>query len=147
MAMRLAGNDGFWSSLSVLNEDTLMQSLLLGHVPDGRWLDSEMMLQEVENIMHIALENEVSSPPMSSETWNCISGIEVVESVETLPCTISRVSLQMLCQCTGERDIQTRTMAVFDLLRNYRWDVKVHRLQSSTGCLSIQASSALGLNL
>ncbi|XP_010556201.1 PREDICTED: protein SIEVE ELEMENT OCCLUSION C-like [Tarenaya hassleriana] len=125
MAMRLAGNDGFWSSLSVLNEDTLMQSLLLGHVPDGRWLDSEMMLQEVENIMHIALENEVSSPPMSSETWNCISGIEVVESVETLPCTISRVSLQMLCQCTGERDIQTRTMAVFDLLRNYRWDVKV----------------------
>lgn len=30
----------------------------------------------------------------------------------------------MLCPCTGENEIHTRTMFLFDLLKEYRWDAK-----------------------
>ncbi|KFK41195.1 hypothetical protein AALP_AA2G097500 [Arabis alpina] len=30
----------------------------------------------------------------------------------------------MLCPCMGENEIQTRTMVLFDLLKEYRWDAK-----------------------
>jgi len=30
----------------------------------------------------------------------------------------------MLCPCTGENEIRKRTMVLFDLLKEYRWDAK-----------------------
>ncbi|CAH8346700.1 unnamed protein product [Eruca vesicaria subsp. sativa] len=76
--------------------------------------------------------------------------IEVFESKETLAYAISRISvevtdhpfhlkpiqkclgkeilkllrLQMLCPCMGESEIHSRTMVLFDLLKEYRWDAK-----------------------
>lgn len=32
--------------------------------------------------------------------------------------------LQMLCPCMGENEIHTRTILLFDLLKEYRWDAK-----------------------
>lgn len=32
--------------------------------------------------------------------------------------------LQMLSPCTGDKDIQARTMVLFELLKDYRWDAK-----------------------
>ena len=31
----------------------------------------------------------------------------------------------MLCKCPGKGDLHSRTMVLFDLLGNYRWDAKV----------------------
>ncbi|XP_010415366.1 PREDICTED: protein SIEVE ELEMENT OCCLUSION C [Camelina sativa] len=111
----------FRSDISALNEDIIVEQLLRSHDPDGRWLDSEMLLQEVETILSFVLQNDVPRPLM---TENCITNVQVFDSKETLPYAISRISVQMLCPCMGENKIQTRTMALFDLLKEYRWDAK-----------------------
>ncbi|XP_020889984.1 protein SIEVE ELEMENT OCCLUSION C [Arabidopsis lyrata subsp. lyrata] len=111
----------FRSDISALNEDIIVEQLLRSHDPDGRWLDSEMLLQEVETILSFVLQDDVSMPLM---TENCITNIVVSESKETLPYAITRISVQMLCPCTGESDIRTRTLVLFDLLKEYRWDAK-----------------------
>ncbi|CAA7058304.1 unnamed protein product [Microthlaspi erraticum] len=119
----------FRSKISALKEDIIVEHLLRSHDPDGRWLDSETLLQEVETILSFVLQNNVSSPlhfqvpkPLLAE--NFMSNIEVFESKETLPYAISRISVQMLCPCKGETEIQTRTMVLFDHLKEYRWDAK-----------------------
>ncbi|XP_023643866.1 protein SIEVE ELEMENT OCCLUSION C [Capsella rubella] len=111
----------FRSDISALNEDIIVEQLLRSHDPDGRWLDSEMLLQEVETILSFVLQNDVSRPLM---TENCITNVQVFDSKETLPYAISRISVQMLCPCIGQNEIQTRTMVLFDLLKEYRWDAK-----------------------
>ncbi|CAH8257408.1 unnamed protein product [Arabidopsis lyrata] len=40
------------------------------------------------------------------------------------PEILKLLKLQMLCPCTGESDIRTRTLVLFDLLKEYRWDAK-----------------------
>ncbi|KAL9311011.1 Protein SIEVE ELEMENT OCCLUSION C [Arabidopsis thaliana] len=111
----------FRRDISALNEDIIVEQLLRSHDPDGRWLDSEMLLQEVETILSFVLQNDVSRPLL---TENCITTIEVFDSKETLPYAIFRISVQMLCPCTGENEIRKRTMVLFDLLKEYRWDAK-----------------------
>lgn len=110
----------FPSDISALNEDIIVEQLLLRHDPDGRWLDSEMLLQEVETILSFVLNSDVSSPSLGSLilqklvsnalpitmplnfqvtmpllTENCITNIVVSESKETLPYAISRISVQV----------------------------------------------------
>ncbi|VVA90981.1 unnamed protein product [Arabis nemorensis] len=123
----------FRSNISALNEDIIVDQLLHSHDPDGRWLDSEMLLQEVETILSFVRQNNVRSTikmPLNFQvstpllTEDCITNIEVSESKEPLPYAVSRISVQMLCPCMGENEIQTRTMALFDLLKEYRWDAK-----------------------
>ncbi|KAL1207351.1 Protein SIEVE ELEMENT OCCLUSION C [Cardamine amara subsp. amara] len=111
----------FRSNICALNEEIIVEQLLRSHDPDGRWLDSEMLLQEVETILSFVLQNNVSMPLM---TENCLTNIEVFDSKETLPYTISRISIQMLCPCIGENEIQKRRMLLFELLKGYRWDTK-----------------------
>ncbi|KAF2606387.1 hypothetical protein F2Q68_00046043, partial [Brassica cretica] len=109
------------NSISSLNEDIIVEQLLRTHDSDGRWIDSKALLQEVEAILSFVLESDVSQP---LPTENCMTNIEVFDSKETLPYAISRISVQMLCPCTGENEIHTRTMVLFDLLKEYRWDAK-----------------------
>ncbi|KAG7586194.1 Sieve element occlusion N-terminal [Arabidopsis thaliana x Arabidopsis arenosa] len=40
------------------------------------------------------------------------------------PEILKLLRLQMLCPCIGESDIRTRTLVLFDLLKEYRWDAK-----------------------
>ncbi|XP_009105329.1 protein SIEVE ELEMENT OCCLUSION C [Brassica rapa] len=109
------------SSISALTEDIIVEQILRTHDPDGRWIDSKTLLQEVEAILSFVLQSDVSKPLL---TENCMTDIEVFESKETLPYAISRISVQMLCPCMGENEIHTRTMVLFDLLKEYRWDAK-----------------------
>ncbi|CAH2065993.1 unnamed protein product [Thlaspi arvense] len=111
----------FRSDVSALSEDIIVERLLRSHDPDGRWIDSEMLLQEVETILSFVLENDISKPLL---TENRMTNIEVFESKETLPYAISRISVQMLCPCKGGNEIQTRTLVLFDHLKEYRWDAK-----------------------
>ncbi|ESQ28504.1 hypothetical protein EUTSA_v10019754mg [Eutrema salsugineum] len=99
----------FQSDISALNQDIIVERLLRSHDPDGRWVDSDMLLQDI-------------SKPLLTE--NCMTNFEVFESKETIPYAISRISVQMLCPCKGENEIQERTMVLFDLLKKYRWDAK-----------------------
>lgn len=49
-------------SISSLNEDIIVEQILRTHDPDGRWIDSKTLLQEVEAILSFVLETDVSSP-------------------------------------------------------------------------------------
>ncbi|KAI9169988.1 hypothetical protein LWI28_020690 [Acer negundo] len=110
-----------------IEEDNLIRKLLISHDPDGRWLDSEQLLCAMENIMCYVTTSElqVSDIYRDALTIDNESNIEVFGSIEPLGHTICRLSHELLCKCSGEGDLHTRTMNIFDLLRNYRWDAKV----------------------
>uniref|UniRef100_A0A1J3E422 Sieve element occlusion N-terminal domain-containing protein n=1 Tax=Noccaea caerulescens TaxID=107243 RepID=A0A1J3E422_NOCCA len=118
--------------------------------------------------MTMPIKFQVSKPFLAE---NIMTNIEVFESTETLPYAISRISvqvnrssflsksilqkseilkvwrLQMFCPCKGETEIQTRTMVLFDLLKEYRWDAKavivLGALAATYGGLSLPIHLAL----
>ncbi|XP_038713782.1 protein SIEVE ELEMENT OCCLUSION C [Tripterygium wilfordii] len=114
------------SSLS-LDEDILVRKLLLTHDPDGRHLDSELLLQAVEKIICYATPSGslVSDLHLDGMARNDINNIEVIGSQELLGHAIYEISRQMLYKCSGEGSLHARAMILFDLLGNYRWDAKV----------------------
>lgn len=64
--MNLLGNDPFSGSSSYLDhEDILIRKLLLTHDPDGRHLDSELLLRVTEHIMLYATTSEVPVTSLS----------------------------------------------------------------------------------
>ena len=59
-AMTSVESGSFWQlSKSYLDDEILIKKLLLSHDPDGRRLDSEMLLSAVENIMFYATTSAV----------------------------------------------------------------------------------------
>ncbi|KAK9277717.1 hypothetical protein L1049_007264 [Liquidambar formosana] len=133
--MNLLGSERFLQRPSSSLEDVLTKKLLLSHDPDGRHLDSDLLLRVMENIMcHATSSAGLTTPPldhMASDLHldtiakNNICDIEVVGSQEPLGYTIYKISSVILCKSSGEGDLHARTMALFDLLGNYRWDAKV----------------------
>jgi hypothetical protein len=71
-AMNLLGSDPFSRSPSYLDEDILIRKLLLTHDPDGRHLDSELLLRLTEHIMHCATTSEV---PVTSLVGNIVMNV------------------------------------------------------------------------
>ena len=58
--MNLFGNDCFPQNSSMPSEDDiLIKKLLLTHDPDGRSLDSELLLRAMENVMCYAATSQV----------------------------------------------------------------------------------------
>lgn len=68
--MNFFGNDPFslHSSSTSLAEDILIKKILLTHDPDGRRLDSELLLCAMENIMCYTATSEVLVSIMISYT-------------------------------------------------------------------------------
>ncbi|KAJ4710971.1 Sieve element occlusion [Melia azedarach] len=123
----ILSQDLWLHSRSFLQEDVVIRELLLSHDPDGRHLDSEQLLRAMENIMCYATASEVLVSDMNGDTFgmNNESNIEVVGSQEPLGHTIYQISREILCKCSGEGNLHARTMIMFDLLGNYRWDAKM----------------------
>ncbi|XVF02599.1 hypothetical protein REPUB_Repub04eG0188500 [Reevesia pubescens] len=118
----------FWQrSKSYLGDEILIKKLLLSHDPDGRRLDSEILLYAVENIMFYATTSEVlvSDQPIAENFKSNICNIELIGTKEPQMHTIYKIAHEMLCKCPGKGDLHTRTMILFDLLGTYRWDAKV----------------------
>lgn len=58
--MNLSRNDAFsFHSSKYSEDDILIKKLLLTHDPDGRRLDSELLLRAMENVMCYATISEV----------------------------------------------------------------------------------------
>lgn len=58
--MNLDEKQGF--SLESSEDDFLIRKIVLAHDPDGRYLDSELLLQAVENVMCSAPTADVGIP-------------------------------------------------------------------------------------
>ncbi|WVZ07909.1 hypothetical protein V8G54_021255 [Vigna mungo] len=83
--------------------DNLIKKLLLTHDPDGRRLDSEAIVLAVTSNLYSASFHETD-----------------ITEIETIGCSES-----MLCRCSGEGDINSRVINLFDLIGKYSWDAKV----------------------
>ncbi|GLT69786.1 hypothetical protein SLA2020_419090 [Shorea laevis] len=131
--MNLLGNDPFSGSSSYLDhEDILIRKLLLTHDPDGRHLDSELLLRVTEHIMLYATTSEVPVTSLSvsgrqfgAVAMNNESNAEELDSLESLGQAIYEISHQMICKCSGEGNPHMRTMVLFDMLGKYKWDAKM----------------------
>ncbi|KAJ6771138.1 PROTEIN SIEVE ELEMENT OCCLUSION B-LIKE [Salix koriyanagi] len=124
--MNLFGNDCFPQNSSMPSEDDfLIKKLLLTHDPDGRSLDSELLLRAMENVMCYAATSQVCGFHIDAIAKDDVSDIEVVGSQETLAQIIDRIKIEMLRKHPGKENLHTRTMILFDVLGNYRWDVKM----------------------
>ncbi|XP_048318171.1 protein SIEVE ELEMENT OCCLUSION C isoform X2 [Ziziphus jujuba] len=122
--MSFLGNDPF-SQMPL--QDFLIKKLLLSHNPDGRRLDSELLLLAVENVIFYATKtSQVPDLHLYPNAKSEIRKIEVFGSDEPLGSTINKISHQIFCESSGRDDQNQhgKTMSLFDLLGNYRWDDK-----------------------
>ncbi|GFY91471.1 hypothetical protein Acr_07g0016670 [Actinidia rufa] len=121
--LRSANHPWGYSSSSP-EEDFLIKQILLTHDPNGRHLDSELMLRATENIMSYATITQVSDQHVSASAKSDISSIEMVGSEESLGYTIYKLSSEILCNCSVGGNTHSKTMNLFDMLGHYRWDAK-----------------------
>ncbi|KAI6686630.1 hypothetical protein NL676_032543 [Syzygium grande] len=130
------------SSLSS-EEDMMVRKLLLAHDPDGRHLDSELLLQAIEDAMCCATSLEIACDFKREDD---IRQTGVVGSQEPLGVIIHKISSEMLCVCASQKNMYARTLYIFDLLGYYAWDAKVILVLAALGmsyaefCLMIQLS-------
>lgn len=102
----------------------LIKNLLLSHDPDGRHLDSDHLLQAMENIVLYATMSEVPDPHFDTDAEREITGIEIIGLEEPYAHIIQKISDEITCKGSTEGILHERTMLLFDLLGNYRWDDK-----------------------
>lgn len=57
-------NDPFSQSSSSFDEDIMIKMLYLAHEPDGRRLDSELLLRVMEHILLYAATSEAPATPV-----------------------------------------------------------------------------------
>ncbi|RZB73235.1 protein SIEVE ELEMENT OCCLUSION C-like [Glycine soja] len=108
-----------------MQHDILIKKLLLTHDPDGRRLDSETMLLAVGNIMfHTSTIIGAFNLYSASFQKNDITEIETIGCSEPVGFIITKIG-KVLCRCSGEGDINSRIINLFDLIGKYSWDAKV----------------------
>ncbi|CAI0425922.1 unnamed protein product [Linum tenue] len=124
--MNWHGNSAPSSSSATANsfpsseEDFLIKQLLLAHDPDGRWLDSELLISAMENVMSSSASHR--SNVEEAVQWKDEDSIAIAGSEETLGQILWKISSKVF---VGKGNQHGRTMALFDLLGSYRWDAKV----------------------
>ncbi|CAL1359949.1 unnamed protein product [Linum trigynum] len=124
--MNWHGNSAPSSSSATANsfpsseEDFLIKQLLLAHDPDGRWLDSELLISAMENVMSSSASHR--SNVEEAVEWKDEDSIAIAGSEETLGQILWKISSEVF---VGKGNQHCRTMALFDLLGSYRWDAKV----------------------
>ncbi|CAI0425884.1 unnamed protein product [Linum tenue] len=132
--MNWHGNSAPSSSSATANsfpsseEDFLIKQLLLAHDPDGRWLDSELLISAMENVMSSSASHR--SNVEEAVQWKDEDSIAIAGSEETLGQILWKISSEARIKkpsfvFVGKGNQHGRTMALFDLLGSYRWDAKV----------------------
>ncbi|KAK9117380.1 hypothetical protein Sjap_016327 [Stephania japonica] len=111
--------------LKSLEEDVLVKQIILTHDPDNtHQINSATLLQSVQDVMFHTNSSSVSRTYLESVSGNdeCNS---LSDSHATLGQVIYAISSELLCVCSEDRDLHTKTMTLFDLLGNFKWDTKV----------------------
>ncbi|KAJ4961461.1 hypothetical protein NE237_021371 [Protea cynaroides] len=124
LAMHSVGYPRFQCS-SPSPENILVKNIILTHDPDGRRVDSEALLRMMENVMYYATTSNVFGSDLPATAVENFCNTGVVGSHESIGNTIYRISHEISYKCSGDGDLQTRIMAVFELLGSYSWDAKV----------------------
>ncbi|KAL2547068.1 hypothetical protein Fot_16301 [Forsythia ovata] len=116
--MSSLGNKRFNSSS--LLDDFLIREIMLTHDPDGRQLDSELLIRLVESIFCSTLSDVSDAQPGADN----VGSIDMIGSKEPLGCTIYKISHEILCRCFEHENLHTKTMGLLEMVSHFRWEAK-----------------------
>ncbi|KAI3452654.1 hypothetical protein Pfo_009318 [Paulownia fortunei] len=107
--------------LTTTNEDFLIREIVLTHDPDGRQLDSDLLLKLVESTFCYTTENVFDAKFDAIGT----SDIDLIGSEEPISLIIYKISSEILSRCFGDEILHRKTLVLLEMLSHYRWDAKV----------------------
>ncbi|XP_061985496.1 protein SIEVE ELEMENT OCCLUSION B-like [Populus nigra] len=116
------------------DENVMMKQIQATHAPDGREFSVKLLLHIVEDIFHRAtpapgitdfVQHEGSHQAQLNELEEKVLQNGFNEMIDMLSYTISKISCEMSCKCSGGGDAHATTLAIFNLVSNHSWDAKV----------------------
>ncbi|KAJ6988860.1 hypothetical protein D5086_017038 [Populus alba] len=116
------------------DENVMMKQIQATHAPDGREFSVKLLLHIVEEIFHRAtpapgitdvVQHQGSREAQLYELEEKVLQNGFNEMIDMLSYTISKISCEMSCKCSGGGDAHATTSAIFNLVSNYSWDAKV----------------------
>lgn len=117
------------SMFSSSDDNAMMKQIQATHSPDGREVDVKPLLQITEDIFKRASHG---IPGILQGTQGLFEGLDektihsdVTEMLELFSYTISRISCEISCKCSGSGDAHATTVSIFNILTSYSWDSKV----------------------
>ncbi|KAK4778646.1 hypothetical protein SAY86_006174 [Trapa natans] len=118
---------------SASDDSAMMKQIQATHAPDGRTVDVGPILSIIEGIFsHAAPSIDDVLNRKHDRADRALMEEEAAHAaydgiLEHLAFTIHRISCELSCKCTsgGGGDAHGTTMAIFNLLSAYSWDVKV----------------------
>ncbi|KAE8023572.1 hypothetical protein FH972_009250 [Carpinus fangiana] len=114
------------SMFSSSDDNAMMKRILETHAPDGRDVDAKPLLQIIEDIFKRAAPGSIQGEKAQVDALDdkaFHSGL--VDMLELLSYTISRISCEISCKCSGGGDAHATTVAICNTLSSYSWDAKV----------------------
>lgn len=108
------------------DDNAMMKRILETHSPDGREIDAKPLLHIIGDIFKRAAPGILQGTQAQVEALDekaFHSGL--VEMLELLSYTISRISCEISCKCSGGGDAHATTVAICNTLSSYSWDAKV----------------------
>ncbi|GAB2297882.1 hypothetical protein Dimus_031967 [Dionaea muscipula] len=116
---------------STSDDIAMLNQIRATHAPDGREVDVKPLLHVVDDIFHLA----APIVPGTTQERPPIIHADILDEkalqegfsdiMELLAYTISRISCEISCKCSGGGDAHARTLALFNMLSTYSWEVKV----------------------
>ncbi|KAK9108322.1 hypothetical protein Syun_024333 [Stephania yunnanensis] len=111
--------------LKSLEEDVLVKKIILTHDPGhAHQINCASLLHSVQDVMFHTNSSSVSRTYLEAASGKDECG-SLSDSHGTLGQVIYAISSELLCVCSEGRDLHTKTMMLFDLLGNFKWDAKV----------------------
>ncbi|XP_038693169.1 protein SIEVE ELEMENT OCCLUSION B-like [Tripterygium wilfordii] len=113
------------------DDNAMMKQILATHAPDGRQMPVGSLLHVVEDIFQrahfglgtIAHQGTHAQQMDALEDKAVETGLD--EMLEVLSHTISKISCEISCKCSGGGDAHATTVTIFNSVTSYNWDVKV----------------------
>lgn len=114
---------------AISDDNILVKNLLAEHNPDGLEYDVKPLLHIVEDILRRAT---LSTEGVSTYALAEVDHVEdrshhpgYTNMLESLSYKIDRISSEISYKALGGVDAHSTTIAIFDMLTNYKWDVKL----------------------
>ncbi|CAN1312886.1 Protein SIEVE ELEMENT OCCLUSION B [Linum perenne] len=107
------------------DDNAMMKQIQSTHSPDGR----EFAVKPLLHIVEDAFRRSRPSLPHTGDHEDALddkaleNGLH--ETLEILSFTISKISCEISCKCSGGGDAHATTMSILNIVSSYTWDAKV----------------------
>ncbi|GLU03178.1 hypothetical protein SLE2022_203930 [Rubroshorea leprosula] len=112
------------------DDQVMLKQILSSHAPDGREIAARPILHIVEDIFRRAsratpaiLQGTQAQPDALDE--KALQSATLEEVLDLISLTLSRISCEIACKCSGSGDAHATTVSVCNMITSYSWDAKV----------------------